>query len=152
MLDNILNLVKQEVLGTVTNNPEIPADKKDDVVQTTTSTIMNSLKDQMTHGNLSSITSLFGGSGVNNSTPPATHPLVNTLQSSVASALNQKVGLNMNVATSIAAAVIPTIIGLFSKKVNDSNEPGFNVQSLIESFTGSNSNSITSMLGKLFGK
>jgi len=146
MLNEVINLVKQEALGAITNNANIPADKRDAAVETTTSAIVDSFKDHFTPDNLSNIAGLLGGSSSSSSS------ISNNLQNSVVSALSEKVGISKDVANSIATAVIPAVIGLFTKKVNDSNEPGFNIESLVKAFTGSNGGGILGTLGKLFGK
>lgn len=146
MLEGIINLVKDQVLPAITNNADIPSDKKEAAVETTTSTIIDGLKEHFTPDNLSAITSLFsegGSSGGSN--------IVSGLQSSVVNALSEKVGLSKDVANSIASAVIPAIMGLFSKKANDPNDEGFSIESLIGAFEGKNGGGILGMLGGLFG-
>lgn len=145
MLDEIIKLVKDEALGAVTNNTQVPADKKEAVVETTTSTIVNGLKEHFTPDNLSAITNLFSGASAGSGS------LVTSLQSSVVNALSEKVGLNKDVANSIASAVIPAIMNLFSNKTNDPNEPGFNIESLIGAFGGKSGGGILGMLGGLLG-
>ena len=148
MLDSIINLVKSEVSDIITNKTDIPEDKKSDVVSTTTESLLHGLKSIMTPDNLTGITSLFGGGDMMN------HNLTNDLQSSVTSSLTQKTGLSSSTASSIAAIVIPAILSLFKNKIDDDNEPGFNLDSLLKSFTSGNSSGggLLGMLGKLFGK
>lgn len=146
MLDNIIQLVKDEALGVIANNAEVPGDKKEAVVETTTSTIVDGLKDHFTPDNLSAITSLFSGES-----PAGGSDIVNSLQNSVVNALSEKVGLNRDVANSIASAVIPAIMNLFSNKANDPNDTGFNIESIIGAFGGKSSGGILGMLGGLLG-
>ena len=149
MLDNILGLVKQEVSDAVVNNADVPEDKKDEAVHATTSAIMNELKNSLTPENLSSLLGMFGnrpasaGTGSN---------VVNNVQNSVVSALADKVGINKGTAINIAAAVIPAIMSIFSKKVNDPGEPSFNINSIIGAFTGNSNDGIIGAIGKLFAR
>ncbi len=145
MLEGIIDLVKGQVLPAITNNTEIPADKKEAAVETTTSTIVDGLKEHFTPDNLSAITSLFSGGSSGGSN------IVSGLQSSVVNTLSEKVGLNKEVANSIASAVIPAIMGLFSQKVNDPNDKGFSLESLVTAFGGKSGGGILGMLGGLFG-
>lgn len=151
MVEGIISLIKDQVLPVITGNADIPDDKKDAVVETTTSSIFDSLKDQLIPDNLTEVMNLFGGGSSS-----GTSGLVGGIQSTVVSALVQKVGLSSGIANTIASAVVPTVINLFSNKVNDDNEPGFNVESLIGMFTGGSSNKksggLLGMLGGLFGK
>ncbi|EGK02023.1 DUF937 domain-containing protein [Dysgonomonas gadei] len=145
MLDGIIDLVKDQALGAITNNAGVPADKKEAAVETTTSAVVNGLKDQLTPDNLSNILGIFSGGSASNSN------LTSGLQSSVVSALSEKVGLSPAVANSIASTVIPAIMGLISKKHNDSND-SFSLESLVESVTGKQGGGILGTLGGLFGK
>jgi uncharacterized protein YidB (DUF937 family) len=146
MLENIIGLVKDQVLNTVSGNANIPEDKKDSVVETTTSAVLSGLKDHFTPDNLSAITSLFGGgSGAGNN-------ISSSLQTTVVSALSEKVGLNKDLANSIASSVIPAIMGLLSNKSNDPNDSGFSVESIIGALSGKGGGGILGALGSLFGK
>ncbi|MDL2215356.1 hypothetical protein LJC00_04125 [Dysgonomonas sp. OttesenSCG-928-M03] len=155
MLDNILELVKDQVLPAITGNNEIPADKKDAAVETTTSSILEGLKDQLIPDNLTEVMNMFSGnSPVSNF---GNSVMVQGVQSTVSSALTNKVGLNSALATTIASTVVPAVISLFTKKVGDKDEPGFNVESLIAAITGNkgggsqSGGGILDMLGGLFG-
>ncbi|MFV0468937.1 MAG: DUF937 domain-containing protein [Dysgonomonas sp.] len=144
MLDGIVDLVKKEALGVISNNTDVPDDKKEVAVETTTSALVDGFKEHFTLDNLSSITSLFNGGS-------DTNGLENSLQSSVISALTDKVGLNKDVATSISSAVIPALFGLLSKKSNDEND-SFSIESLVNSLTGGKSSGgILGALKGLFG-
>ncbi|MDU1889333.1 MAG: DUF937 domain-containing protein [Dysgonomonas sp.] len=145
MLDGILDLVKGEVLGAI-DNAGVPAEKKEAAVETTASTIMNGLKDHFTPDNLSAITNLFGGGA-----DAGGSSMVNSIQSSVVSALVSKVGLSQGVASAIASTAVSAVMSLISKKSNDSND-SFSLQSLVESFAGSNKGGLLGTLGHLFGK
>lgn len=147
MLEGIIDLVKDQVLPAITNNSAIPADKKEAAVETTTSTIVDGLKEHFTPDNLALITSLFSGGG-----SAGGGDIVSGLQSSVVNALSEKVGLNKDIANSIASAVVPAIMGLFSQKVNDPNDKGFSIESIMGAFGGKGGGGILGALGCLFGK
>ncbi len=163
MLDNILDLVKDQVVKSISGNVEIPADKQEQAVDTTASSIIDGFKSQITPGNMGEIMNLFGG-GNSGAGSPGNSTIAQGVQSTVVSALTSKVGLNQGLATTIAGIVVPAVMGMFSKKVNDDNEPGFNIGSLIDTFTGGGNNSggsgkssgmlgsIVSVVGRLFGK
>lgn len=150
MLDNIINLVKEQVTSVISGNADIPADKKSEAVSATTTSIVDGLKSQFTSDNLSSITSLFSG-GDNSSSG-----IVDSLQTSVVSTLSEKVGLSKDVASGIASSIIPAVVGLFSQ----GGGAGFSVDSLIGAFTGGDGGGdpkksgggLLGTLGRLFGK
>lgn len=73
------------------------------------------------------------------------------LQNSVVNALSEKLGLNKDIANSIASAVIPAIMSLFSQKANDPNDESFTIESLIGALGGKSGGGLLGMLGGLFG-
>lgn len=152
MLENILELVKGPVMEAVTGNNQIPADKKEAAVETTTSTIIDKLKDELIPDNLSDVVNMFSGNSKNSF---GSNVMTQSIQTAVASALTGKVGLSSSLANTIAGAAVPVVMKLFSDKVNDDNEPGFNVESLIKAFTGNKDSNtgggLMGMLGGLFG-
>ncbi|NDV79455.1 DUF937 domain-containing protein [Dysgonomonas sp. 511] len=145
MLDKILDLVKDQAAEAITNNSKVPAEKRQAAVETTTSTIVDSLKDQITPGNISNVLAMFGGNA------SSSNALSGTIQNSVVSALTGKVGLNKAVATTIATTVVPALFSLITKK-NDDPKDSFDLGSILGSLTGGdNGGGILGTLGKLFG-
>lgn len=147
MLNGILDLIKDSALGAITNNADVPDDKKDAAVETTTNAIVDGIKNNIS---LDSISSLLGSDG---NSDLANNQTVNSIQTSVISSLSEKVGLSKEVAGSIASAVVPALLQLLSKKSGDSND-SFSFDSLLKSFTGDSpkGGGILNTLGKLFGK
>ncbi len=147
MLNGILDLIKDSALGAITNNADVPDDKKDAAVETTTNAIVDGIKNNIS---LDSISSLLGSDG---NSDLANNQTVNSIQASVISSLSEKVGLSKEVAGSIASAVVPALLQLLSKKSGDSND-SFSFDSLLKSFTGDSQKGagILNTLGKLFGK
>lgn len=153
MLENILSLVKDQVMPAI-NKADIPQEKQQQAVDTTASTILDGLKDQLVPSNLSEVMNLFGKGSSSSSSSFGNNVMVQTIQSSVVSALTQKVGLSSGIANTIASVAVPAVMSLLSKKVQDSNEPGFNIESLVKSLGGSDNKDkggLAGMLGGLFG-
>ena len=63
MFENLLNLVKENSGDSIIDNPAIPNEKNEDAIQTTTTSIFESLKGQFSSGNMSSIMDMFKGGG-----------------------------------------------------------------------------------------
>jgi len=148
MLDGILDLIKDHAQEVV-EKAGVPADKQEAAVETTASTIVDGLKDNLSLDNVSSIMGLFGGES--SSSAIASNPIVSSIQTSVVSALSSKVGLSPAIANTIASAVVPALMGMLSKKSNDSND-SFDFGSLLESFTGGNSGGTGGVIGDILGK
>lgn len=153
MLEKIMDLVKGQVMDTVNGMSGIPEEKKTQTVETTATSLLSGLKQYATADNLSSLASLFGGG----KSMGGSSAMTGGLEKTVVSALTSKVGLNASVAQTIASTVIPAVMSLFKKKVNDDNEPGFNLETLLGTLTGKGSTSssgggIMDMIGGMLGK
>ncbi len=150
MFEKIMGMVKEQVMHSIDNVPGIPEEKKEQTIETTASSLVDGLKNHAAGGGLSGITSLLGiGKSASTSASGAS---TGGLESGVVSALTSKVGISPAVAKSVVAAVIPAVMSLFKKKIDDPDEPGFNLESLIGGLTGGKSGGILSALGGLFGK
>lgn len=157
MMEEIMNLIKGQVEKTVASDMEIPKEKKKVTVETTTNSLIDGLKQYATPDNMSALTSLFGGGKLEDTDAVS---MSKGLESNMVSALTSKAGLSTDSAQKLAMIVIPAVISLFGKKISDKNAPGFNIGSLIDTFTGTgkgknkNSNplgNLMGMLGGLFG-
>lgn len=152
MFEQIMSLVKGQVMDKVDGISGIPEDKKDATVETTTHSLLDGLKKYATAGNISQLVSMFGGG----SSSAETNSLTSSLESNVVTALAQKVGLSPVVAQTIASKVIPAVMSLLKKKVGDDNEPGFNLETLVGSLAGKDKGSsgggVMDMLGGFLGK
>lgn len=145
MLDNILNLIKDTVTQSIGKNKDVPEEKKVQAVNVTTQALANGLKENLHLGNLSHLTSLLkGGTAVEK------NPITHNIMGSVSSSLIQKIGLSPTIAGLIANSIVPLVMKVISGKVNDKNEKGFDVESLIQTFTGKSKEGIMGKLGKLF--
>lgn len=140
MLDSILALVKNEVSKVVSNSPEIPAEKKAVAEKELTHSLAAGLQENFTPSNLSSLTDMFSGVGGGD--------IMGKLENTALSTLT-KLGLSSGAAKGIVAALIPAIIGAFSKKVNDPNS-GFDVQSMIGAVSGEHGGGFMDKLKKMF--
>lgn len=143
MLDSILDLVKSEVSKVVNSSDEIPEGKKAAAKRELTHSLGTGMQENFTPSNLSSLTDLFsGGHGGGQ--------IVDKLENTALSTLTDKVGLSGSSAKAIVAALIPAIIKVFSKKVNDPHS-GFNVESMIGAIHGEHHETFMDKLKKLFG-
>ncbi len=133
MFENLLNLVKEHAGTAIINNPDIPNEKNDEAIHTTTTSIIDSLKSQLTSGNLSSIMDMFKGGG-----STATHSSVgNAVQSNVISDLMKKFGIDNAQATGIGNKLVPAVMEKFVNKTNDPNDNSFDLSNIVNSLGGS---------------
>lgn len=128
MLENLIQLVRENAGEAIINNSAIPNEKNEAAVETAASSIFDQLKGQLNQGGLESITNLFQGGG--------STELINNISSGTAGDLMKKFGLDSNAAGGIVEKLIPVVMDKFVKKTNDPNDSSFDLQGIIGSLTG----------------
>ena len=142
MLNNLINLVKENAGDAIINNPAIDNKHNNAAIETTASSIMEALKGQLGSGGISGLTSMFqGGAG-------ASSGLVQNITQSVTSNLAKKFGINNAAASGIANSLIPTVMNQLVKKTNDPKDNSFDLQGIIGSL--GSGGGLGSLIGKLF--
>lgn len=144
MFDELLKLVGGEAGEQIINNPQIPNEQNDASIETTASSIMDSLKGQISSGNGADVLSLLGGQ-----TSVQGSPLVGGLTANVTNSLMDKLGVSSPVAKQIAASLVPVVISRLVNRTNDPNDNGFDINSIFGSLTGGKSDQFN--LGGLLG-
>lgn len=114
MLNNIVQLIKENAGDFIQNNPDIPEQKKEAVIQTTAESIKDSFAKESGSGlfDLGNIASLLKGGSSDSFT--------GNISSNVQTALISKLGLSPAIASSIASMVIPMIMKKFLNSPNES--------------------------------
>ncbi len=106
--------------------------KNDEAINTTTNSIVETLKAQVTSGNLSSITDMFKSGNVNAS------GINSSVQNNVVTDLMKKFGIDNAQASNIASTLLPKVMEQFVSKTNDPNDKSFDVTSIMSSLGGGN--------------
>lgn len=129
MLDNLNELVKESTQDAIVNNSAIPNEQNDAAVSAASGSIVDALKQQLSSGNIGNLIDTFKGGNAEGS----------VVAQDAASGFTDKLaamGINMDTAKSIAASVIPSIVGKLVNKTNDPNDNSFNIQDLISKVSG----------------
>lgn len=145
MLDKLNQLVKENAQEAIVNNSEIPNDKNEAVMQAASGSIFDALKQQVSSGNVSQLVETFQGGTT------ATNPVVEQASAGFTDKL-AGMGINLQSAKGIAAAVIPGIISKFIQKTNDPNDRSFDVQDILSNISGSDGKFQASDLTNMFNK
>lgn len=150
MFETLMNLVRQNAGQSVINNPAVPNDQNDTVMQTVTGSIMNGLGQQAQSGGLGSLLGMVTGQGQGGGIE--SHPTTQGVQQHVEQDLMSKLGISPQVAMSIAGALVPIVLSKLMHKANDPNDSSVDPGSLLNSLGGgSQGGGIGGMLGGLFG-
>ncbi|TCD12554.1 DUF937 domain-containing protein [Pedobacter frigidisoli] len=129
MLENLNQLVRENVQDAVINNSEIPNEQNEEVIQAASTSIFDTLKDQLSTGNVGAVADAFNSGNAENSA---------VAQQAAGSFTDKLAGLGINAETakSIAASVIPMIVGKLTQKTADPNDSSFNIQDILGKLAG----------------
>ncbi len=129
MLENLNELVRENVQDAVVNNSEVPNEQNEAVIQAASGSIFDTLKDQLSTGNIGALTDLFNGSSAQGSSvaQQASNSFTDKLSG---------LGINAETAKTIAASVIPLIVGKLAQKTADPNDSSFNIKDILGNIAG----------------
>lgn len=146
MLENIINLVKEHAGEAITNNPLIPADKKEMAVQTAGMSIIGGLKQVASEGGIKDIMHLFSGKDMN----IMDNPVVGKVGSMFSSDMSSSLGLGAEQAGIIGASLLPKVFTSMITKANDPNDSSIDMQSLFNDLSDGKTSgfNITSIFNK----
>jgi Bacterial protein of unknown function (DUF937) len=132
MLETLMNLVKQQSGQAVINNPAIPNEQNDNVMQTVASSILGGLGQQAQGGGLGNLLGMVVNGGGN----VAQSPVTAGVQQHVEQNLMEKLGISPQVAMSVASAVVPMVLGKLMNKASDPNDPSVDGNTILGAATG----------------
>ena len=146
MLDKIINLVHQNAGEEIVRNPAIPDQYNEEAINDTAYEIDNELRHEAKEGNVQNLAAMFQGNTAGGLT---SNPAVKSIISNLAGKFTAKFGISPQVATSVAAGLVPKVLNQFINKTNDPQDGEFNLQDVLKNFTG-NSN-IGDLMGHFSG-
>lgn len=135
MLDQLVNLVRQNAQEAIVKNPAVPNESNDDAIKDVAVQIFEGLKGRASQGNMQDLLGMFQGG----QSAVQGNPLTSSLVSNITSNLAAKFGISPQVASGIASTLIPMVMKQFVDKTNDPNDKDFDLQDVVKSVTG-NSN------------
>lgn len=142
MLENLLNLVKEQAQEAIVNNSAVPNEHNDAAIQEVANAIQSGLADHAQGGGLQSIMQMFSGQAGD----LANNPAVQNIVTNAAGSLAGKFGVDPAQASSIASSLIPQIMNQFTQRTADPNNSSFDLNSVISSFTGGQSGGIGGLI------
>lgn len=145
MIDQLLDIVKQFGQDSVVNNPDIPNKENQNVMADASQTIAHGFQNILAGGGFQNILDLFKGEGNNNQQAAATgggitgllkNPIVTMMVGYFISKLVSKYKMSPSAASGVANSVIPNALNGLIQQVNDPNNQGASLDSLIGSLIG----------------
>lgn len=147
MLDNLINLVREQAGDAVINNPAVPNDRNEEVIAATSESMTGGLQNLLASGGLKDVLKLFGGQ----EQATAGNPVVQGLSGNVIQQLMNKFGFDQQAANGIAGNLVPNVLQNLVRKTNDPNDNSFDLQGIFNQLSGGRSQNINiqGLLGKL---
>ncbi|PYF76062.1 hypothetical protein [Pedobacter nutrimenti] len=129
MLENLNQLVKESAQDAIVNNSDVPNEHNEAAIQAASGSIFDTLKEQLSSGNIGNLVDAFKGGNVENSA---------VVQQASASFTDKLAGMGINLdsAKGIAASIIPGIVGKFVNKTNDPNDSSFDIKDIFSKISG----------------
>lgn len=132
MLEQLLNLVRDNAQDAVVNNQAIPNEQNDAVIGEATHSITDGLQQALAGGGFKNVLQLLGGQAGN----AESHPVVNDISNNFMNSLMSKFGMDGSQAQSVAGSLIPTVMNKLIHKTNDAGDSSFDLQGIFNSLTG----------------
>lgn len=147
MFEKLMQLVQQGGQEAVVNNPAVPNDQNEAVMAEAQNAITTGLQKLSANGALDQLTqSVQNGQPLDNQ-----HPGVQQISGNFADTIMKKFGLDSGVAKTIAASMIPMILGKLmggnSNNQSGATPGGFDLGGLLSSLTEGNANQAASSGG-----
>lgn len=144
MLDKLLKLADGPLRKILAGVDKDNAPESAHIVE---ESVLETLKRQVSSGDLSAVKEMFSGK----ETDPS-NPVANNLQGEVSHSLMDKLGIDSKTAMSMAAVAIPFLMNMFNKKVNDAPQKNEDIMSSIaDSLKGGDGSGAGNILGSLLG-
>lgn len=148
MLDQLTQLAQQFGVETVINNPAVPNEKNEAVINEASSSVITGLQKMVAEGDLSQLASLFQGDNAKDSSNPAVQKLTQQL----AGNLNKKLGIDNSAAAGVATSIIPKILASLVGKAKDPNDSSFEISDILSAISGGNNAGIMDAISKYGGQ
>lgn len=147
MLENLINLVRQNAGDAVINNPSIPNEKNEEAVQTAGGSILSTLKNALAGGRLNDVLGYFkkGKQG--------SPELVQEATNNYSQELQNKLGIDPAEANKAAAKLVPQTMDQLASKTADPSDSSFNIQDIFNKLSGNKTGglNVQGMLNKFGG-
>lgn len=140
MLDQLMNLIKENSQDIVVNNPEVPDEQKEDIMREAATSISGGLQDELSNGNFKNVLKTLGGQEDNiQPTAPGEssgNSIVDKIKNIFMNNIMKKFGLSGSVASGIASSLIPLVMSKLIHKTKNPNDSSFSLEGIFNSLTG----------------
>lgn len=143
MLEQLMDLIKQQGEESVVRNPAIPNEQNSQVLGEAGNSIINGLQGALAGGGLSQVMKLFGGgSGDGNGNGIMDNPIVQNIMQSFTAKLTNQFNINPAQAVQVSSSLIPQVLQGLTGKVANANDSSLDINSVMQSLTGGQTSGI----------
>ncbi|WP_290796587.1 DUF937 domain-containing protein [Flavihumibacter sp. UBA7668] len=148
MIENLLNLIRENAGDSIINNPDIPNERNDEAIEATGASILSGLQGMMAQGGAKDVLGMFAKGEVDQN-----NPVVQNLSGNVISDMMGRFGLDKNKAGSLVGSLLPVILGQLVSKTNAPVNNGFSLDGLLGQLSGGRTSgmNLEGIMGKLAG-
>jgi len=143
MLENLINLVRENAGNSIINNPEVPNEQNDAVIEAAGQSVQGSMQNMIMQGKLQDLLSLFHNGAEN----AATNTSTQNISTDLVQNLTEKFGFNQATSSGIASSLIPGLLQKLVSKTNDPSDNSFNLEGIIGHLTSGDG--LSNLLGGL---
>lgn len=142
MLEVLQGLIQQYGQGAVVNNPAVPNQHNEGVMNEVMEGLVGGLSNQANSpGGLGSLLGLLG-SGSGSGQGLMSNPVVGNIAQSVITNLMQKFGLSNSAAASVVASMLPSVLGSLIDKANDPDDDSVSTGGIMDVLSGGKTSGI----------
>jgi hypothetical protein len=138
MFDQLLDLIQQNSQQAVVQNPAVPNEHNEDVMQTLMDSVTGGLKENAQNGNLQGLLGLFSGSS-GTGAGLMNNPIIASIASNAITAIMNKFGLSSSAAGNIVASVLPGVLGSLISKTSNPGDSSIDFNSVLGGLLGADS-------------
>jgi hypothetical protein len=141
MLDQLMGLIQDHSQEAIVNNPAVPNQQNNDVMQTLMGSIMGGMQQEAQSGNLSGLMGLLSGkTATQGSSSLMNNPIVAGIASNAIKSIMDKFGMSNSTAGSIVASVLPGVLSSFINKTSNPNDGSIDFNSILGGLLGGGAN------------
>jgi hypothetical protein len=135
MIDQLMQMIQQSGQQTVVENSEVPNENNDAILNEAQQSITSGLQGLASTGELNTLME-----STNDPQQVAAHPAVQNISNNFMGSIMDKFGISKGTAATIAASIIPMVIGKMMNKggAQQQGGGGFDLGGLLSSLTGGN--------------
>ena len=139
MLEQLMDLIKQQGEESVIRNPAIPNEQNSQVLGEAGNSIISGLQGALAGGGLSQVMKLFGGGG---GAGIMDNPIVQNIVQSFTGKLTDQFNVSPAQAVQVSSSLIPQVLQGLTGKVADANDSSLDINSVMQSLTGGQTSGI----------